>query len=213
MASTKGFDGLTRIIGRFAVDTLPFRFSDSQMLKPRDGSLIALLLRSPWWASVLLALALFFGVRLMAPDIIAFSMAMPFIGIAGFVGWRSFNAPNPERTAEAMERLRGMGWPVFSDLMANAFRRGGYEVSDYKSGGADLELRKDGYVTLVSCKRWKVAQAGVGPVKELLAAQETAAARDCIYVTAGELSPQASALVAASGVRVIRGVELVQLAV
>ena len=47
------------------------------MLRPHDNSLFAILLRSPWWASALVALGLAGGLRLLIPDLFALFAGLP----------------------------------------------------------------------------------------------------------------------------------------
>ena len=75
--------------------------------------------------------------------------------------------------------------------MEAAFRSDGYTVVALTRGGADFELRKSGRLALAACKRWKVAQTGIEPLRELFQAKETAGAQECIYVAAGDLSQNA----------------------
>ena len=154
-------------------------------------SLFAILSRSPWWLSVLIAAALFMLVRQFMPDYAAAASTLPFLGIAAYAGWRQSRVPDPEHVAEALAALRTLPWQEFAAMMQAAFRSEGYEVAVLKRGAADFELRKGGRVALAGCKRWKVAQSGIESLRELLQAKEEAGAHDCIYVCAGELSQNA----------------------
>ena len=78
-------------------------------------------------------------------------------------------------------------------------------------GAADFELRKGGRVALASCKRWKVAQTGIEPLRELVLAREAAGAQECIYVSAGELSQNARQFAAQKQIRLLCDAELAQL--
>ena len=154
-------------------------------------SLFAILSRSPWWLSVLIAAAVFMTVRQFMPDYAAFAATLPFLGIAGYAGWRQSRVPNPERVVEVLAALRAMSWQEFAAMMEAAFRSDGYAVVALTRGGADFELRKSGRLALAACKRWKVAQTGIEPLRELFQAKETAGAQECIYVAAGDLSQNA----------------------
>src|SRR5450759_3502538 len=91
-------------------------------------SLFSILSRSPWWLSVLIAAAVFMAVRLFMPDYAAFAATLPFLGIAGYAGWRQSRVPNPERVAEVLAALRAMSWQEFAAIMETAFRSDGYAV-------------------------------------------------------------------------------------
>ena len=173
-------------------------------------SLFAILSRSPWWLSVLIAAALFMAVRLFMPDYVAFAATLPFLGIAGYAGWRQSRVPNPERVAEVLAALRAMSWQEFAAIMEAAFRSDGYAVAALTRGAADFELRKSGRVVLACCKRWKVAQTGIEPLRELLLAKESAGAQECIYVAAGDLSQNARQFAAQKEIRLLCDTELAQ---
>jgi restriction system protein len=174
-------------------------------------TLFSILSRSPWWVSVLIAGALFAGVRMFLPDFAAFCAALPFLGIAGYAGWRQLRTPGTTNVADMLARLRAMSWQDFSAVMAEAFRRDGYGVTELAAGAADLELRKNRRVAVVSCKRWKVAQTGVGPLRELFDVMRAREAEDCIYVTAGDFTAQAREFAIEKSIRLLNDVALARL--
>jgi restriction system protein len=149
-------------------------------------------------------------VRLFMPDYVAFAATLPFLGIAGYAGWRQSRVPSPERVAEMLAALRSMSWQEFAVIMETAFRSDGYAVTVLTRGAADFELRKSGRVALAACKRWKVAQTGIEPLRELLLAKEMADAQECIYVAAGDLSQNARHFAAQKEIRLLCDAELAQ---
>jgi restriction system protein len=173
-------------------------------------SLFAILSRSPWWLSVLIAAAVFMAVRQFMPDYAALASTLPFLGIAGYAGWRQSRLPSAERVTEMLVALRAMSWQEFAAIMDAAFRSEGYAVVALTRGAADFELRKSGRVALAACKRWKVAQTGIEPLRELVLAKETAGAQECIYVAAGDVSLNAREFAAQNKIRLLCEVELVQ---
>ena len=183
------------------------------MLKPKENSLFAILLRSPWWASLLIAVALYFASRLFLPPVAAAASTFPWVGLSLYALWRQSRVPSASRVEATLAQLREMDWEQFAPLMAAAFRREGYEVSvpAGKSSAIDLELRRQGYLTVASCRRWKVAQPGIAPMEELARAIEAADSRGAVFVTAGEPSPKAAAFAAQKGIRILGGADLVKL--
>jgi restriction system protein len=172
-------------------------------------SLFALLSRLPWWVSVLIAAGIFMAVRQFMPDAAAIASTLPFLGIAAYAGWLQSRAPDPERVDDALAKLRALSRQEFAAMMEAAFRSDGYAVVALR-GAADFELRKGGRITLAACRRWKVAQTGVEPLRELLQAKQKAGAQDCIYVTAGEVSQNARLFAAQNQIRLLREAELAQ---
>jgi restriction system protein len=173
-------------------------------------TLFAILSRSPWWLSVLIAAAVFMAVRQFMPDYAAVAATLPFLGIAGYAGWRQSRVPNPERVAQMLAALRTMSWREFAAIMEAAFLSDGYAVAALSRSAADFDLRKSGRVVLAGCKRWKVAQTGIEPLRELLQAKQAAGAQECIYVAAGELSQNARQFAAHHEIRLLCGAELAQ---
>lgn len=168
-------------------------------------SLFSILSRAPWWLSVVIGAVLFAGIRLFLPDIAAFFAALPFLVIAGYAGWRQMRAPSAADAAEMQAKLRTMSWEAFSVVISAAFRHDGYTVTKIADSAADFELRKNSRVCLVSCKRWKVAQTGVGPLRDLHAARQAQDAQESIYVTAGDVTANATEFAKENGIRLLSG--------
>jgi len=180
--------------------------------KMHDNSLFAVLLRSPWWVSLLAAFAVFGLIRLVLEPLYAAFAALPLLVVAAVAGWRQLRAPSAENIAVAMELLRSMNWDEFSVLLEEAWRREGYAVERLGGAQAELELTKDGRKSLVACKRWKAARTGVEPLRELKAAGDAREAAECIYVLAGDLSEQARRFATQNRIRLVEGAELAHLA-
>jgi len=178
------------------------------------NSLFAILLRSPWWISIAVAAGLFAVARMLLPEayaLYAIFVALPFFVIGCYAGWQQLRAPGAERIAATLESLRGLSWDAFSAALEDAYRRDGYSVTRLNTPGADLELTKSGRVTLVGCKRWKVARAGIEPLRELDAARQAREAHECIYVAAGDITDNATAFAAEKNIRLLHGADLAKL--
>jgi restriction system protein len=175
------------------------------------NSLFAILGRSPWWVSAMLAAGIFGGTRFFLPWEMALFAAAPFIVIAIYVCWKQLRAPSAGRIAKTLKRLAEMPREGFTAALEAGWRREGYEVS--RPGGAqfDLELRREGKVSLVVCRRWKAERTGVEPLRELHAAGSKREAHELIYVTAGDVTAQALLFAAENKVRVVDGAGLVKL--
>jgi len=176
------------------------------------NSLFAILGRSQWWVSALLAAGVFGGTRLFLPVEMAAFAALPFVVTAAYAGWKRLRTPSAGRIAATLERLTAMPREGFTAALEAGWRREGYEVS--RAGGAqfDLELRRGGKVSLVVCRRWKAERTGVEPLRELHAAGRKREADELIYVAAGGITEQALAFAAENKVRLLYGAELARLA-
>ena len=163
---------------------------------------------APWWLSVAIAAGLFFVGRLFLPDLMALSMTGPFLVIAAYAAWRQWRIPSEKNVAATLEALRDIPWEQFSALVAEAFRNEGCTVEVLDGRKGDFLTRKDGRVSLVSCKRWKVAQTGIGPLRELLEARNNSEAGSCIYISAGEFTDNAHAYAVENSIQLLNGTNL-----
>jgi restriction system protein len=174
-------------------------------------SLFAILSRSPWWLSIAVAAVLFAMVRLFLPDLIALSVALPFVAIGGYAGWRQLRAPSSIQVSDALSALRAMSWEDFSTLIEAAFRHDGYTVAKLAGEDVDYEISKSKRVAVVCCKRWKVARTGVAPVRGLFEAGRARNAHDFIYMVTGEFTANAREFAAEKSIRLLNDTELVNL--
>ena len=110
-----------------------------------------------------------------------------------------------------LARIRGMPWENFSALLAEAFRRDGYTVSEIHKGAVDLKLDQAGRISIVSCKRWKVAQTGIGPLRDLVEAKNAHDAADGIYVAAGDFTANARTFAKEKSIRLLSDGALAEL--
>ncbi len=182
--------------------------------KVPEKSLFALLLRSPWWVSILTAVAIFLIARLLLPERFVPYAAIsgaPFLLIGIYLGWRQLRAPSTARIAATLEAIRAMSWSDFSAAIEAHYRNDGYAVKQFKGAAADFAMEREGYTTLVSCKRWKAAGHGVEALRDLESARVKQDAREAVYVAAGEITDNARRFAAEKELRVIQGTELAQL--
>lgn len=182
--------------------------------KMAPNSLFAILLRSPWWISLLLALALVAVTSALVPPawrLPAATGALPFLVIAGVAFVRQWGAPGA-REVEALEQAAGrLGWAEFAQALGQGFAREGHEVERLAGGAADLRLRRGGRTTLVAAKRWKAARHGEEALAALQAAAQAEDASGRVYVALGELSPQAQRYAKAHGIELLQGAALARL--
>ena len=177
-------------------------------LQMHKNSLFAILLRSPWWVSLVVAGALFAGLRLLVPPLYASFFALPFLVIGCYAGWKQLRAPSAASIAKKLEAARALDWKGFAAQMEASFRREGFEVTRLEGEDADFHLERSGTRILVACKRWKAARTGIEPLRQLKAAARNRKVPDCIYVVAGEVTPVAASFAAENGISIFSGMEL-----
>lgn len=182
-------------------------------LKMSENSLFAILLRKPWWISILIAAVVSLAASMLFPKAYAVygvSAGFPFFVIGIIAAVRQWRAPGTTLIANTLEIVTSMSWRDFADAIEAAYRRDGYEVKR-REGGADFEIAKDGRKSVVSCKRWKAANTGTEPLRELLAAAQSCGAHERIYITTGQLSDNARRFADERGIRVVREAGLAEL--
>ncbi|OQW88532.1 MAG: hypothetical protein BWK72_09250 [Rhodoferax ferrireducens] len=175
------------------------------------NSLFAVLLRSPWWTSLLIVLVFVMAsVALLPTEYRPFGMmgAFPFLGIGLYRAWQQWQAPNPARVAQALERAGGMPWRDFSAVLQQAYKRQSFQVAVLPGPAADFKLTLSGSTTLVSCKRWKAAAHGIEPLRELVAAKQKHDADFCSYISLGAVSDQARSFAKENSITLVSGQEL-----
>jgi len=174
-------------------------------------SLFAVLLRSPWWISAAIALALaLFGVAVLPHPIrmLAILSGVPFAAIGAVAAYRQWNLPSTARVAATREALAGMPWPAFADVLEQCFRRDGYTVSRGKTAAVDFELDRNGRRMLVSARRWKSARTGLEALRALQTARDATDHADGLYIGLGPLTDTALPFAAEHGIAVWNAGEL-----
>jgi restriction system protein len=183
-------------------------------LQISDKSLFARLLRAPWWVSFIVATVVGAGAYALFPKDLKPAGAIssiPFIVIGLIAAWKQRGTLSPKQIEAALQKLSAMSAREFTDALAAAYERDGYKVTRFTQPGTDLALEKNGYTTLVSCKRWKAANQGIEPLREVLAAMEKADTGRGIYVALNPVSDAAAQFATKNGIRVLVGEALAAL--
>lgn len=183
-------------------------------LKMAERSLFAILLRSPWWISFVLAIVLGLLASAMLPRqyaALGSSAGFPFLVIGLIAAWQQLRAPSAARIAQARQTLAGVSWGELSAAIEQAYRSKGSSVAPYAGAGADFEISGPQGKLMLGCKRWKAARTGVEPLQELAnaAGKESAGA---IYMTLGELTENARTFAAGNRITLMQDADLVVLA-
>jgi restriction system protein len=181
--------------------------------KMAPNSLFAVLLRSPWWISIGIAVV-FVGAAqtLLPPDYRGpLSLgAFPFVAIGAVAFWRQLRAPSASESQSILDAVQRMNWASFRSALEQAYVRDGHAVERIE-GAADLLLRKDGATTLVAAKRWKAAHQGEENLRALKATATQRDASRCVYVALGDLSPNARKVAQSHTIDILDGAGLVRL--
>lgn len=182
-------------------------------LKVSEKSLFAILMRSSWWVSVAVALLLALAARLLAPEeyfIPALSICFPFLVIAAMAAWKQSRQPGAGQVEATVATVSAMSWRDFADVLEQAYLREGYAVTRV-AGAADFRLEKDGRSALVCGKRWKAANHGVEPLRELQLLREKLDVQDVIYIALGSVSDNGRRFAGEHRIRLVGDAELTAL--
>lgn len=87
----------------------------------------------------------------------------------------------------AMPELNGLDSDGFKRLVADVYRRRGYEVREAGDAAADADLlvTKDNQQSLVLCRHWQRAKVGMRQVRALYGAMASHSAQTGVVITAG----------------------------
>ncbi|WP_438862416.1 DUF2034 domain-containing protein [Neptunicella sp.] len=198
---------------------------------PRKNTSFAnLLFHAPWWASVLLAAIVYVVMGHVLPTLDtenlilntlfnAFAIPAPYFAffillIAPFAFFNSRRKAKQFDAQRNIESIRELHWRNFEELVAEAYRRQGYLVTEGgfgADGGIDLELRKSGELTLVQCKQWKAQKVGVNVVREMFGVLTASNANNVVIICSGRYTQQAIDFAADKAITLVGGNELVSL--
>lgn len=173
-------------------------------------SLFSILSEFPWWLSALVAVLLFGIMQLIFPPLAPF-IALPFVAVAAYFAYKQLRGKSPIDAGERLAALRDMPWENFSLVISEAYRRQGYAVEASNSAAFDFTLRKNGRITLVQCRRWKVNQVGAGPLRELHEAIVKHDAFNGVCITAGGFSANAREFAAGKPITLLHDAALAEL--
>ena len=190
-----------------------------------------LLLKLPWWVSAAIGVLIFIAMRWGLPvwagndnvrQILAKGIAplAPLaLAIFGIFAAGSFWFGNRRRRLvdqqTSIESLRNTTWKDFEFLVAEAYRRQGFQV-EYSlgrgaDGGVDLVLRKDDRISLVQCKQWKVFSVGAPVIREMFGLLTSERADEAIIVTSGSFTRDAQSFAEDKPIRLVDGPQLLAL--
>ncbi|NMM80687.1 restriction endonuclease [Acidovorax sp. SRB_14] len=179
------------------------------------NSLFAILLRSPWWISFVVAGAIALVAAALLPAQYALFGAiggLPILAVGFVAAWRQLRAPSAAQVSETLDAALAMPWRDFAHALTAAWQAGGATVERLDGPSADFRLTQGGRVTLVCARRWKAATHGVEPLRQLLAAVQAQGAASGAYLAVqGELSDTARLFARDHGLLVLQGPALAQL--
>lgn len=179
----------------------------------------AIFVALPWWVPVPVAAVVGAVVWLVPPAVLHtssqgwFGLGLVAALVVLLIGFGALLEKGRRRrmlaATQRLEDLRRLRWQDFEILVAEAFRRQGWSVSEVGGGGADggvdLLLRRDGEVVGIQCKRWGMRVVGVEKVRELQGALGDHGASRGVFVCCGRFTAEAAAFARRRGMELVDG--------
>jgi hypothetical protein len=110
------------------------------------------------------------------------------------------------------DALSRIPWQDFEILVANRYRRHGWQVAHFAYGPgvrggseADLRMEKEGKLALVQCRHESLSPLDARPIERLLAQAAEEAANQVIVISSGELPEDARQLAESAGATIVEG--------
>lgn len=178
-----------------------------------ERSLFAVLLRSPWWVSLLIGLMTSLLAHALLQSEFAWVVtmgALPFLAIAAIAAWRQWRAPAAAQLDAALERAAAQNWRDFSARMEAIYAGEGYVVTRIAGEAADFRLERQGQLVLLSCRRWKAVSHGVDALQRL---QRACAQQDArgVFLSLVPVSDAARRYATDAGLQLLHGTDLARL--
>ncbi len=197
----------------------------------RSKSLLDDVIAAPWWVGVILAVISYIGLKFLLPIIpnqnpllkgiqmalpqLAPILALVFLICAALAAFNSWRKGSLFDRQTDISSIRLIDWRKFEELVAEAYRRKGFHVTETGGGGADggvdLVIKKDGKMLLVQCKHWRVDQVGVKIVRELYGVVAAQGATGGIVISSGRFTQEAKDFAAGKQLELVDGSGLVRM--
>lgn len=136
--------------------------------------------------------------------------------VAAFTSWRAQSRRRALLdTQTGLASLRALRWQDFERLVAEAYRRQGYQVTETggggKDGGVDLLLRRRGKTLMVQCKQWASTRVSAPIVREMWGLVAHHGYAGVKIVSVGEFTADAAAFAQGKNMELVNGAALLAL--
>lgn len=197
----------------------------------RKESLLATVLKLPWWVNFALAILLILSPLILNaylnqnPNTILqrFSTGLPtvsrmlafiFVVIGLAIIYQNHYRKSLFYHQNNLKDLFSISWYDFEILIEEVFKRTGFKVKRRggakADGGIDLEAYKDGYKIIIQCKHWKSNKVGVSVVREMLGVAVHEKANQVYIITCGYFTRDAKEFAQGKPIELVSGYKLVE---
>jgi restriction system protein len=115
----------------------------------------------------------------------------------------------------SLDSIRLLTWQDFELLVAQAYRRKGFQVIENgqrgADGGIDLIISKEGQTHIVQCKQWRTQKIGVKVVREMFGVLTAEVASTVIIICCGDFTADALNFANHKPIELINGKQLAEL--
>ena len=175
------------------------------------NSLFAVLLRSPWWYSVLIGVFFVLISAAIANGqyiILGVFTSLPFFGIATYSGYKQAQLPSQKRVIEVAEQVQKMRPIQIAEKIAEPYVEARFDSEAFKGQAANLMLVRGNRTILVNTKRFKAANTGIDPLEKMVAEGEKAEATEYLFVALGVISDAARKYASQNDISILQAPEL-----
>jgi restriction system protein len=183
----------------------------------------------PWWAYLIMAILAYLVFHYLIPSLMSLSFlrllghTVPLLGsfislilliCAALMAFDAFRRRSLLENQNGINSILNIGWREFEDLVAEAYRRKGYMVTETAvgaDGGVDIILKKGTEKILVQCKQWRMKKVGVKVVRELYGVVSAEGASEGIVISSGIFTQEARAFARGKPLELIDGTGLLKM--
>lgn len=183
----------------------------------------------PWWIYLTMAILAYPVFRYMIPSLMSPSSfrligrAVPLLGsfisvlfliCAALMAFDAFRRRSLLENQNGINSICNISWREFEDLVAEAYRRKGYIVTETAGGadgGVDIILKKGTEKILVQCKQWRMKKVGVKVIRELYGVVSAEGASEGIVISSGIFTQEARAFARGKPLELIDGTGLLKM--
>ncbi len=183
----------------------------------------------PWWAYLIMAILAYPVFHYLIPSLMSPSSfrligrAVPLLGFflsvlflicAALLAFDAFRRRSLLENQNGMNSIRSISWREFESLVAEAYRRKGYIVTETTGGadgGVDIILKKGTEKIFVQCKQWKMGKVGVKVVRELYGVVIAEGASEGIVISSGIFTQEARTFARGKPLELIDGTGLLRM--
>lgn len=197
------------------------------MAKKSKG-ILDILMVLPWWFSVTISALVYLTLAIVLPSIEfksplfnGFQMGLSHFAaflalvllipapISAFNAWRKRKLLDRQKSVTT---IRELSWRELEELVAEVYRRQGYQVTENSRGGSDggvdIRLQKDGALHFIQCKQWKSQKIGVTVVCELYGVMAAEGAASASVVCSGIFTQEAKNFAFGKNIDLVDGPQL-----